>query len=133
MRLVPGVDNVLHHKRFSYVSTTCVHSNKMLICKTIFCLDVRARRENMDLHDILLLAPETPCKTLDSLALKRPAMLAVVSIAADKSLLQETKVAHDRLAKIIEAVQRCLHPCGSMALFVPRPWKQHYPRLIGER
>ena len=83
---------------------------------------------------MLLLSPDTPNETVLSLpqTIKHPAMLAIVSIAADQTLLQDTDASNKRLGTLITALQQSLHPCGSMALFVPQPWRTHLHRLTGE-
>eukprot|EP00904_Undaria_pinnatifida_P005462 jgi/Undpi1/2045/HiC_scaffold_12.g05431.m1 len=48
---------------------------------------------------------------------------------ADQTLLHDTPAANTRLGTIIGAVQQCLHPSGSMTLFVPHPWHTHVHRL----
>lgn len=90
------------------------------------------RNRHAVLHDQLPFDPDSEAAVDQKLGLREPAMLAVFSLSADKSLLTPTKANDSRLRRILGATQESLHPYGTLVVLVPHPWYLHHGRIVGE-
>lgn len=91
------------------------------------------RGESCIVHDLLLLSEETPATSLATASVRNAAKLVVVSISADKTLLDTSESADERLGRVMHSVKNnLLHPEGTVAVFVPLPWFTHMGRLHSE-
>ena len=65
------------------------------------------------------------------LPLNTPPKLTMVSIDADKELARNTADSNDTLKHFIEGLAKNMHPQGTVAFAVPRPWLEHGHRIRG--
>ena len=59
------------------------------------------------------------------LPVNEPAKLAVLSIAADPTLMGFSRASTLRLHVLVSSMCASLHPLSSVVAFVPQPWHKH--------
>lgn len=67
----------------------------------------------------------------DQLTVHKKPKLVVVAIDAQKAMLETSSESNEALKDFVGKVVEILHPCGSMAFSVPRPWFKHGHRIRG--
>lgn len=65
------------------------------------------------------------------LPVSSPPKLIIVSIDAEKALLSTSKASNDFLRRFVNKLLLTLHPSGTIACGVPRPWLEQGPRIRG--
>lgn len=99
--------------------------------------DVRAgssREKNAVVHDGLILCRKDDLhEDTTELKFKAPPKLVIVSIDSDKDMLKSsTDDDNYAVQRVVDKIILALHPQGTVAFGVPRPWLMHGGRIYGE-
>lgn len=101
----------------------------------IFCVRTIPpyRAHHTSVHEENLLRRNcTLVDAADPLPVMRPPKLILVSIDAEKTMLSLTNDDVKRhLRRSVEKLLQVLHPMGTIAFALPRPWDQHGGRIRG--
>lgn len=75
------------------------------------------------MYDDVLFAPRTKQYLReDPLPVRTPPKLAVVCVTSEIALMKGTQASNGMLLKFISALTGCIHPLGTLAFAMPRPW-----------